>query len=182
MRKGKQVRPFPVPWPLDHGSWEKAHGKEEGITAGRGRRASAEIASARGRKYAGAKRRRATRGRGPTAKTECKIKREKSKRNASRTRPTCKLQWKRLAKAYDVWKQVLKNRRGLEKSAGHLTTRGPHCDLKSCLQKLLRTGHEMAGKHRRSASIRCCGEYLDKSEKPYIYGEKVEKSSKNEKI
>jgi hypothetical protein len=141
MRKGKQVRPFPVPWPLDHGSWEKAHGKEEGTTAGRGRRTSAEIASARGRKYAGAKRRRATRGRGPTAKTECKIKREKSKRNASRTRPTCKLQWKRLAKAYDVWKQVLKNRRGLEKSAGHLTTRGPHCDLKSCLQKLLRTGH-----------------------------------------
>jgi len=70
---------------------------------------------------------------------------EKSKRNESRTRSTCNLQeqWKQPAKTCDVWKQVLKNRRGLEKIQGtyHLPCLKRTKVQKRSLQKLLRARH-----------------------------------------
>jgi hypothetical protein len=126
--KVNRERLFPGARPLDHGSWEKARGKRRlnSWTEGRAaRRSGRSRRGPRARKCAGTKRRAcATRRRSPGAKTLCSAAQllklypnnDMSKRFAPLRRdlPAIYSDIESLSKTYYVWKQVLKNRRGME--------------------------------------------------------------------
>ena len=126
--KVNRERLFPGARPLDHGSWEKARGKRRLNSWTEGRAARRSGRSRRGRgleNVPGPSVARAQRADAAQERKFCAVprscensiqKNEKSKRNANLRRdlPAIYSATETLSKTYYVWKQVLKNRRGME--------------------------------------------------------------------